>query len=561
MLVKPPFYPRRLDFNFPVVPPRRQTIRPPGKAVFGKKKSFSSNDLASLRTNGFLTDGPNYNFAEEGLVIDESEEDRPKRVLFVCHGSRGDVQPLISLAVGMRAKGYNVAFFAVHPVNQLVDRHGFKCYDYDLDIEVMMRRVQSVTHSLPALSPSIGFFYATVQTLRDDEFKEKVDAIPDKVLEAHLDFRPDLTITSHCMPAISCAEKLHIPVIYIALQPMYPTSNFPPFAFSPKRFGRRFSWLHKPLGHMFMSVYEKSTYMSGVTRCRELAGLNPSQFQDGTPVYNLRFVPTCTVISQALVPQPDDWPRWQKITGFLLSQKGGEEAEWVPPPPLVEFLEDGTAPVYIGFGSMCSDEDFAVKLTRLCIQSLQNNNFRGIMLGGWAGMTRKRLDEDLDSELIEYAKENVFEMASCPHSWLFPRCSSVVHHGGAGTLAAGLSAGRPMVICPFIFDQQYFGGLVGDKGCGVVTSPAKDLTLQELTEAILKVTSDAQMSVAAGAVGQEMMLEDGVSKTIDFIEEVTASFPYPWKIKCHDYTRAEPKWTDKAFAHVFSGSRFLDSDN
>jgi len=52
-----------------------------------------------------------------------------------------------------------------------------------------------------------------------------------------------------------------------------------------------------------------------------------------------------------------------------------------------------------------------------------------------------------------YAEAHVFELPACPHSWLFPRCAAVVHHGGAGTLAAGLRAGCPTVVCPFIFDQ------------------------------------------------------------------------------------------------------------
>ena len=58
--------------------------------------------------------------------------------------------------------------------------------------------------------------------------------------------------------------------------------------------------------------------------------------------------------------------------------------------------------------------------------------------GGWAGMTRERLDPELDTELIAYAEAHIFELPAAPHTWLFPRCGAVVHHGGAGTLAAGL---------------------------------------------------------------------------------------------------------------------------
>jgi sterol 3beta-glucosyltransferase len=79
----------------------------------------------------------------------------------------------------------------------------------------------------------------------------------------------------------------------------------------------------------------------------------------------------------------------------------------------------------------------------------------------------------VDSELIAYAEVHIFELPAAPHTWLFPKCGAVVHHGGAGTLAAGLKAGCPTVICPFIFDQQYFGGLVTDNKLGLMTSPAR----------------------------------------------------------------------------------------
>jgi sterol 3beta-glucosyltransferase len=44
---------------------------------------------------------------------------------------------------------------------------------------------------------------------------------------------------------------------------------------------------------------------------------------------------------------------------------------------------------------------------------------------------------------------------SISHSWLFPRMATVVHHGGAGTTAAGLRAGIPNVVIPFFGDQPF----------------------------------------------------------------------------------------------------------
>ena len=61
----------------------------------------------------------------------------------------------------------------------------------------------------------------------------------------------------------------------------------------------------------------------------------------------------------------------------------------------------------------------------------------GIVQKGWAGMDPENVPKDI-----------IF-IGSAPHDKLFPLCSVVVHHGGAGTTAAGLRAGRPTVIVPF----------------------------------------------------------------------------------------------------------------
>lgn len=61
--------------------------------------------------------------------------------------------------------------------------------------------------------------------------------------------------------------------------------------------------------------------------------------------------------------------------------------------------------------------------------------------------------------LYAWAEGNVFEIESCPHDWLFPQCAAVVNHGGAGTLAAGIRAGRPTIVCATQGDQPFHGSL------------------------------------------------------------------------------------------------------
>jgi hypothetical protein len=264
-----------------------QTVSPSGLLNFGgfRRLSHRTAGLTGLKLH------PASQAAEDAFAaaaaLDQDDPDRPLRVLFCCHGSRGDVQPLVALALGMKERGgYEVAFWTVKPVDEFVKRQGIPCYVHDLDTDVLMRRTQTkVTQgAAERLGKALGFFKAVAEVMLEPDIAPKIDAIPDAVLRAHIAYKPDLTITSHCMPAISCAEYLHIPVVYIALQPMYPTKHFPPWAFRSTNFDRGLQWMNKPLGQLFMSIYENQTYLKGVKKCRQLANLPLRRFSDGTPV-------------------------------------------------------------------------------------------------------------------------------------------------------------------------------------------------------------------------------------------------------------------------------------
>ena len=95
--------------------------------------------------DGFSAMHPASRAAEDAFAaaaaLDEDDPDRKQRVLFCCHGSRGDVQPLVALALGMKEKGnYEVAFWTVRPVDEFVKRQGIECYVHDLDTDDLMRR-------------------------------------------------------------------------------------------------------------------------------------------------------------------------------------------------------------------------------------------------------------------------------------------------------------------------------------------------------------------------------------------------------------------------------------
>src|SRR5713226_6513996 len=104
---------------------------------------------------------------------------------------------------------------------------------------------------------------------------------------------------------------------------------------------------------------------------------------------------------------------------------------------------------------------------------------------------------------------------SVPHSWLFPRVSAVVHHGGAGTTGAGLRAGVPSIVTPFVADQPNWAGRIEALGVGPRPIPFRELTADLLADAIRQATSDTAMRQRASDLGEQIRSEDGIGTTVD----------------------------------------------
>ncbi|KAL0326029.1 UNVERIFIED_CONTAM: Sterol 3-beta-glucosyltransferase UGT80B1 [Sesamum radiatum] len=110
--------------------------------------------------------------------------------------------------------------------------------------------------------------------------------------------------------------------------------------------------------------------------------------------------------------------------------------------------------------------------------------------------------------------DNVFLMVDCPHDWLFPQCSAVVHHGGAGTTATGLKAGCPTTIVPFFGDQFFWGERIYHKGLGPAPIPISQLNIESLSEAI-RFMLQPEVKSRATELAACIQNEDGVGTAVD----------------------------------------------
>jgi sterol 3beta-glucosyltransferase len=207
--------------------------------------------------------------------------------------------------------------------------------------------------------------------------------------------------------------------------------------------------------------------------------------------------------SPSVIPAPADWTGNTHVTGYWFVD---EVKNWQPPSALIDFLQSGPAPVYIGFGSMSNRNP--EQTADLVIQALERINQRAILLSGWGGLQRANVPD------------SIFMLDSVPHSWLFPRVSAVVHHGGASTTAAGLRAGVPSVIVPFFGDQPYWGQRIAELGVGPKPIPRRKLTIEHLADSIQVVLTNKDMRQCAAKLGKQIQSEDGIASSVEIIHQL-----------------------------------------
>jgi UDP:flavonoid glycosyltransferase YjiC (YdhE family) len=222
--------------------------------------------------------------------------------------------------------------------------------------------------------------------------------------------------------------------------------------------------------------------------------LDPVALMWAPGLLNRLRIPVTYCWSPALTPKPADWMPEITVSGFYFLNL---ESSYTPEPDLAAFLAAGPPPVYIGFGSIVVDDPDA--LTRTIFDAILRAGVRAIVSKGWGGIGGEAAG----------VPEGVFMLGNCPHDWLFKHVSAVVHHGGAGTTAAGIKAGKPTVVVPFFGDQLFWGSMVTRAGAGPAPIPFKKLTAENLAAAI-ETALLPETQARARELGEKIKGEQGV---------------------------------------------------
>lgn len=179
-------------------------------------------------------------------------------------------------------------------------------------------------------------------------------------------------------------------------------------------------------------------------------------------------------------------------------------------------------------------------MTKLIFEAVKKTGQRALVSKGWGGLGA----EDLDKP------EGVFMLGNCPHDWLFQHVSCVVHHGGAGTTAAGIALGRPTVIVPFFGDQPFWGAMVARAGAGPTPIPSKELTADRLADAIQEALKPASQE-RARELGERIKEEKGTEVgAASFHEQMDVD-----RMRCMLAPNRPAVWWVRTKGHTASGIR------
>ena len=201
------------------------------------------------------------------------------------------------------------------------------------------------------------------------------------------------------------------------------------------------------------------------------------------------------------MPRPADWPAHLQVTGYWWPS---EPDNWSPPAQLVDFLQAGPPPVFVGLGSTATAR--GPELSNVIGSALRATGTRAVVQSGWAG--------------LHLTGDDILMVDELPHSWLFPRVAAVVHHCGAGTTAATLRAGVPSIPVTGIMDQPFWAKRLRLLGAAPAALPRANVTASELATALREVCGDPSYRASAQQLSALLADEDGARSATHRITEL-----------------------------------------
>ena len=377
------------------------------------------------------------------------------RVVLSSYGSRGDVEPLVALALRLRELGAEVRVCAPPDFAPRL-----------ADIGVPFVPAGPSARALTKAAPPASSLPERAARVIASQF-EAVTAAAEGC---------DALVATGMMPAaagaLSVAERLGIRSVSVTFQqltlpaPHRRPLEYPGRAFPPGVTDNRVLW-------DLDAQSVNALFRDALNIHRASAGLAAVDDVRGYVVGERPWLATDPVLDP-----------WRETPGLDVMQTGA----WIVPDDrplpadLDAFLDAGPPPVYVGFGSMPmhSSNDVA----HVAVEAVRAQGRRALLARGWA-----------DLALVE-GMDDCFAVGEVNHQAVFGRVAAVVHHGGAGTTTTAARAGVAQVVVPQLADQPYWAGRVAGLGIGAAhDGPAP--TVESLSAALASALAPATRARAA----------------------------------------------------------------
>ena len=410
------------------------------------------------------------------------------KLAIVAVGTRGDVEPHAALCAGLRRAGFDARLCAPEDMAPFLEELGIP---FD-PIPVSFRQLCG-TREGGALLASGGNGLDFLK--RFSRVARNAAARIIEGIRAACDQADAVCYSPLGLPARYFAAERGVPAFATALQPLGRTAEIPHPMFGLPHWSPSFinALSYRVIEQLFWQV-ARPLLQSHLSQRLTFRGDFNKLYRHPSPIL--------FGYSPHVVPRPRDWKPWMHVTGYWT----GLNSVWLPPAGLIDFLNEGPA-ICIGFGSMNTNR--IERIMDVTLEAVQATRRRAVVLTGWSDY----------SGSADGRHGDLFFTKAVPHSWLFPRVTAVISHGGAGTVAAALRSGIPSIVLPFFFDQGFWGRWLAFRGLGPPPLPFHRLNAKAVAGALDKATQSHGIQSRLRALAAKLHEEDGVSRAVSILSE------------------------------------------
>lgn len=405
------------------------------------------------------------------------------KIALLTLGTRGDVQPFAVLGKALKARGHHVTVCSAANFAAFIHSYDLNFIAIDADFQEILNSEEGKKMMSNPFSARKHLDRLIYPMIRDAMYKFHDLSKESEVVLFHVKAMADYYadglnckfIRTNVVPAIEPTKEFINPIISF--------SGLPSFM-------NKLSYKLSDLGMKMMS--------KPILQFRQNVGLNKK--------YKKLDLPSIYGVSQYFLSRPADYAANSYYTGFWFEESKAElEKE------LMDFVRQGEAPLLLTFGSMPykNKMDLPKVLNRLTSQL----NTRLVLIKGWGFNNTEAFQNNPDIMVVE----------SAPYDKLIPYVRAVIHHGGIGTIAECLRAGKPFMTCPVLYplgDQHFWGTIAFKKGLGLKPIPLKRMSEDKLFDAVKELLKNEKLYSNSQKIMEQLKTEDGVAIAIDIIENI-----------------------------------------